>query len=99
MNMGNCERNFAEFMRQQMMHIERLRRWLARHHGGEITREQAAVVWCDRGYAALFRRHFETRYCDHFTYLERYPKSDFQVRIKADQKPFMIRFDEVAARN
>lgn len=84
--MNVSELFFTEFMRQQITHIERLRRWLVRHQGGEITPDQAAFVWINRGYAALFRRHFETRYRYHPAYLEVYPTLGFQVQIKADQK-------------
>lgn len=54
-------KNFTEFMRQQIFRIERLRRRLMRRSGREITHEQAAFVWIERGYAALYRQHFETR--------------------------------------
>jgi hypothetical protein len=97
--MNDCERNFSEFMHQQINHIERLRRWLVRHQGSEITPEQAALVWINRGYAGLFRRHFETRYRYHPAYLEIYPQTDFQVSIKADQNTVMIRFEEVSVPN
>jgi hypothetical protein len=90
-NMNHCERNFSDFMHQQINHIERLRRWLVRHQGSEITPEQATVFWCDRGYAALFRRHFETRYRYRPAYWEIYPQTDFPVPIKTDQNTLMIR--------
>ncbi|MGH7449798.1 MAG: hypothetical protein ACRENG_00480 [bacterium] len=56
---ATAQRRFTEFMHEQVSHIERFRRHLCRHRRCEVTREHAASVWIERGYAAAFRRRFE----------------------------------------
>lgn len=56
---GTAQQKFTEFMHEQVRRIEKFRRHLCRHRGGEISHDYAVTVWIERGYAQAFRRRFE----------------------------------------
>jgi hypothetical protein len=55
---GASQRQFAEFMHEQLNRIEKFRKYLCKHGGTEISLEQAVNIWIERGYAAAFRRRY-----------------------------------------
>lgn len=56
---GNSRAGFARFMLAQIQTMEKYRQTLSRRSGKEITSEQAAFMWIERGYAAAFRQRFD----------------------------------------
>jgi len=52
---------FARYMYAQAERIKIFRQRLSRRFGNEVTLEQAAFLWIDRGNAAAFRQRYEVR--------------------------------------
>ncbi len=58
---GCARESFADFMLAQIQTMEKFRQTIVRRTGREVTSEQAAFMWIERGYAAAFRRRFGPR--------------------------------------